>query len=373
MKPPRSHRKLGSRKRRSTQHAPGLGGLAGHVGISFWAMPSVTIAFARTMAKAAGMTLTDDGALISDGTVVYRVRPLENGRVNEIDYFNLTEWIRTNHPDEVALIRAYAELIQIDDLGVLGLAMKTAPTLRASLQRVERYYRLVTDTAVFRLDEAGDPAFLAIEGQTADHPVLGFRNEAAMAGSAINMKRIVGADLTFKFVSFRHTCRGDPDRYAAHFGCPVRFDADSDAIAFEPATLSLPNRLGDPAVSDFLTAHLETEISSLADTPSLASALVRRLTPALSNGLPQAAQVAREMGLSERTLYRRLADECLTFRDVLGQAQCGLAQELLRDSDASIAEIAFLTGFSEQSTFSRAFKRWLGQAPAQFRQRASKA
>jgi len=334
-------------------------------------MPSVTNAFARTMAKAAGMTLTDDGALIFDGAVVHRVQPLDNGRVQDIDYFNLTEWIRDNHPDEIALIRAYAELIQTDDLGVLGLAIKTAPTLRASLQRVERYYRLVTDTAIFHLDETGDPAFLAIEGQTAHHPILAFRNETAMAGFAVNIRRIVGADLTFKFVSFRHSCRSNPELYAAHFGCPFRFGADRDAIAFDPATLCLPNRLGDQAVSDFLTAHLETEKSSIEDAPSLARTLVHRLTPALSNGLPQAAQIARDMGLSERTLYRRLADEGLTFRDVLGQAQSSLAQELLRDSDASIAEIAFLTGFSEQSTFSRAFKRWVGQAPAQFRQHSS--
>jgi AraC-like DNA-binding protein len=84
--------------------------------------------------------------------------------------------------------------------------------------------------------------------------------------------------------------------------------------------------------------------------------------------VPQAAEIARDMAMSERTLYRRLAEEGLTFRDVLTEAQSSLAQELLRDSDSSIAEIAFLTGFSEQSTFSRAFKRWVGLAPAQFRQ-----
>ncbi|WP_299628094.1 AraC family transcriptional regulator [uncultured Tateyamaria sp.] len=317
------------------------------------------------------MTLTDDGALISDGAVVHRIRPLESSRLQDTDFFNLTEWIRNNHNDEITLMKAYAELIQTDDLGVLGLAIKTAPTLRTSLQRVERYYRLVTDTAIYHLDETGSPAFLAIEGQTAHHPVLAFRNETAMAGFAVNMKRIVGGELTFEFVSFRHSCRSHADRYAEYFGCPVRFDSERDAIAFDPAVLDLPNRLGDQAVSDFLTAHLETEISSLADTPSLASTLVRRLTPALSNGLPQAAKIARDIGLSERTLYRRLADEGLTFRDVLAQAQSALAQELLRDSDASIAEIAFLTGFSEQSTFSRAFKRWVGQAPAQFRQQSS--
>jgi AraC-like DNA-binding protein len=131
--------------------------------------------------------------------------------------------------------------------------------------------------------------------------------------------------------------------------------------------LNLPNCLGDAAVSDFLTGHLEREIGSLQADVSVRAALLRRITPALSDGVPQAADIARDMGMSERTLYRRLAAEGLTFRDVLTEAQSSLAKDLLRDSDNSIAEIAFLTGFSEQSTFSRAFKRWFGQAPAQFR------
>lgn len=333
-------------------------------------MPSVTDAFARVMARAAGMTLRDDGALVSEGVVVRRLPQPADGRLADTDYFDLLEWIRLEHGDDVALVDAYAKLIGVDDIGVLGLAIKTAPTLRASLERVERYWRVVTDTAVYRLEDSGDPAFFTFQTRTEHHPVLEFRNEGALAGFARNMRLFVEGELVLDHVSFRHACRGEPGRYAALFGCPARFGADRDAIALKPVMLDLPNRLGDAAVSNFLTAHLETEIGSLEDDPSIRAALLRRLTPALSNGAPQAADVARDMGMSERTLYRRLAEEGLTFRDVLMQAQSTLAQDLLRDSRNSIAEIAFLTGFAEQSTFSRAFKRWVGQAPAQFRRRA---
>lgn len=198
--------------------------------------------------------------------------------------------------------------------------------------------------------------------------MLEFRTEGALAAFARNMRLFVDGDLTLDHVSFRHACRCDPHRYAAMFDCPVRFNAARDAIALAPAMLDRPNRLGDAAVSDFLTAHLETEIGPLEGDPSLRAELLRRLTPALSNGVPQAAGIAADMGMSERTLYRRLAEEGRTFRDVVVEAQSSLAQDLLRDSDSSIAEIAFLTGFSEQSTFSRAFKRWTGEAPARFRQ-----
>jgi AraC-like DNA-binding protein len=331
-------------------------------------MPRVTNAFARAMARAAGMTLNDDGTLVSGGVVLRRLPGPVDGHLSDTDYFDLLDWIRRGHDDEVALLEAYAASIRIDDIGALGLAIKTAPTLRSSLERVERYWRVVTDTAVYRLDTSGDPAFLTIEARTDPHPVLAFRNEGALAGFARNMGLFVDGDLVLDHVLFRHECRCDPDRYAAHFGCPVRFGADRDAIALKPAMLDLPNRLGDVAVSDFLTAHLESEIGSLENDRSLRAALLRRLTPALSNGVPQASDLARDMGMSERTLYRRLAEEGLTFRDVLTEAQSSLAQDLLRGSGNSIAEIAFLTGFSEQSSFSRAFKRWVGQAPAQFRQ-----
>ncbi len=319
------------------------------------------------MAHAAGMTLTAEGELLADGAVVRRFRPARNDKLEDVDYFDILDCIREFRGDDVALLDAYAEQVQADHLGVLGLAIKTAPTLRESLQRVERYYRLVTDTAVYRLDVKGDPAFLIFEPRSAHNATLEFRNEGALAGFARNMHRLVGSDLAFEFVSFRHTCRSDPARYADLFGCPVSFGSDRDAIAVRPHMLDLSNRLGDAAVSDFVTDHLEAEFGSLDKDASLANKLIHRLTPTLSNGLPQAAAIARDMGMSERTLYRRLAKEGLTFRDVVGRAQSALAQEMLRESDVSIAEVAFLTGFSEQSTFSRAFKRWVGQAPAQFR------
>ncbi|MVO18272.1 AraC family transcriptional regulator [Parasedimentitalea huanghaiensis] len=334
-------------------------------------MPSVTNAFARAMAEAAGMTLTDEGALCSNGTVVFRVPKPVDGQIADTDYFDLIDWIRDSHTDEVRLVEAYASAIQTDDLGVLGLAIKTAPTLRASLRRAERYFRLVTDTAVYQLVEKGEIAFWVFQSQTLHRTALELRNECALAGFARNMHRFVGPGLALHSVSFRHACRCDPDRYAAHFGCPVKFNSDQDAIQLKTEMLDLSNRLGDKAVSKFLTGHLESKINLLEGSPSLGCTLLHHLTPTLSTGLPQAADIAREMGMSERTLYRRLAKEGLTFRDVLAKAQSSLAQKLLRDDKVSIAEIAFLTGFSEQSTFTRAFKRWVGKAPAQFRQQSS--
>jgi len=336
-------------------------------------MATVTATFAQILAAAAGYTLSDDGMVSIEDRVVHRARVDVGNRMTDADYFSLVEWITNTHPDRAALVLAYADRLHMDDLGALGLAIRTAPTLRQSLTRAERYFRLITDTVRYRLDESGPLAVFRIESQTAPHEVLDFRNECALAAFARNLIRLGGDDLAFEEVSFRHPCKADAARYAAGLGCPVRFAADQDAIIVPSDMLNLPNRLGDPAVAAFLIAHLDDQIEAMADGRSLAETLLHQLSTSLSNGVPTAVDVARDLGMSERTFYRRLSDEGMTFQGLLQQAQQSLAKDLLTRGECSIAEIAFLTGFSEQSTFSRAFKRWVGEPPASFRRNALRA
>lgn len=191
-----------------------------------------------------------------------------------------------------------------------------------------------------------------------------------MAGFYVDMRRFVGPSLALTEVTFRHPCRGEAQRYAEFFGCPTRFDAQQDAFFFAPDVLDLPNQLGDPAVSDFILSHLETALTALAPEVSLEAELHHHLSRALSTGVPAAAEVARALGMSERTFYRRLSEAGLTYKAVVQTVQQDLAEDLLSRNVCSIAEVAFLTGFSEQATFSRAFKRWVGTPPANFRRQS---
>jgi AraC-like DNA-binding protein len=333
-------------------------------------MATVTATFARVMAAAAGYALSDSGVVSVGDRVMHRVRVDDGNRMTDADYFTLINWITSQHPDRAALVLAYADAIHMDDLGALGLAIRTAPTLRDSLIRAQRYYWLLTDTVRYRLDESGQRAVFSIENHTAPHPVIDFRNECALAAFVKNFIRLGGDGLSFEEIRFRHPCMADPDAYARGLGCPVRFEANEDAIVLRSDMLDLPNRLGDQAVAAFMTAHLDDQISSMPDETSLTDTLLHRLSTSLSNGAPPAAEIARDLGMSERTFYRRLSDEGKTYQGLLQQAQQSLARDLLARSTCSIAEIAFLTGFSEQSTFSRAFKRWCGEPPASFRRTA---
>ncbi len=330
-------------------------------------MTNVTIAFAKAMARANGWSLTDEGTLLSDGTPIGLLHAEADGYIANSEYMDLIERVRAGHPNQARLVADYARSISPEALGVLGLAVKTAPDLRSSLKLIERYYRLITETAIYRLDEGSELSVFRIEGRCAPHPALGFRNECALAGVLSNLRKLLDGSLAVSQVSFRHAPAASPEEYKAVFGCDVVFGAEFDAITLPSSALDLSNRLGDAAVSDYMLAHLQESYGRLRREPPLLRDLLRRMTHLLQNGAPQASEIARDMGMSERTLYRRLAAEGRSYRDVLTEAQMTLAQSLLQGGDCSIAEIAFLTGFSEQSTFSRAFKRHVGQAPAQFR------
>lgn len=331
-------------------------------------MASVASVFATTLTRAAGFELNADGEVLSGGEILFRLNSSTAHKIPDSAYFELVGWLQKQKKDDPELVFSYARELRSNDLGALGLAAKSAPTLRDSLLRLERYFRLVTDTAVYRLNEESALALFSLETCTPDHPALQLRDECALAAMAEKIKTFGIGEVELDHVSFKHGCRGDPARFEAFFGCTVLFGANRNALALAPDILNRPNKLGDQGISEFLVRHLDTEIQQLSGSRSLKEEVLDHLASRLSEGVPQASDVAVQMGMSERTFYRRLADENLSYRDVLKDAQLSLAQELLTGSSCSIAEVAFLTGFSEQSTFSRAFKRWVGEAPAQFRQ-----
>ena len=332
-------------------------------------MASVLPLFLRVMCASAGMVLEPDGRVTRDGRVLTRVPLTPEGRIDGAAYFTAVNWVRQMAGDDAALVAGYADRLDLDAIGVLGLAFKTAPTLRGSLTRIERYYALVTDSVVYRLEEEGPEARFVIEARTPADPAHGFRNACAFAAFAARMTAFVGEGLRLSEVTFRHEVPEGAERYAAIFGCPVRFGAGWDAIMLDRAMLDLPNRLGDPGLSDFLTGQLEAAAAQAA--PDVQARIARYLGPALPGGVPSAAAAARALGMSERTLFRRLAEAGLTYQGVVREAQEARARDLLARGDCAIAEVAFLTGFAEQSTFSRAFKRWTGMPPAAFRKGAT--
>ena len=329
-------------------------------------MSKVVVIFAQTIAHAAGLLLNSDGQLLQEDKVVLRVK-ITDGRITMADHCAVMGWIVENMDGRAAIALRHAHGLDIDKIGPLGLAYKAAPDLRGSIHRLVRYFMLLSDSATYSLDPVGADHLLQLKVPNADHPALTLMAEAALALAVQVMRRISVEDVTPLAVLFRHDPPDDVHLLQDFFECEVRYGQTANGLLFSEETLSKPNRLGDAALSEFLTTHLEKERTARLPAKTLAERVLVRISKSLSEGVPKAANLAIELGMSERTLHRRLADDGHSYRDLCDRTRKTLATNLLRETEHSLAEVAFLTGFSEQSAFTRAFKRWQGQTPAEFR------
>lgn len=261
--------------------------------------------------------------------------------------------------------------MRLDEYGALGLAFKAATTLGASYARVERYARLWTGVAEYELRSATEGSLFILH--RAGERRLGMRlsNEATLASAVSIARQVCPVPLAPMEVLVQHPAPRSIAAHEAWFGCPVRFGADLDAILYSEETLARPNILGDEGISKYLSTHLDAELSEISREPTLVTQAKASIAQALSEGAPKMADIAQGLGLSARSFHRRLSEHGMNFQTLTEQTRRSLAEGLLQDESRSLAEIAFLTGFSEQSAFTRAFKRWVGTTPASYRKEVS--
>lgn len=258
--------------------------------------------------------------------------------------------------------------MRCDDYGAFGLAFKSAPNLLSSYARIERYGRVVTSIANFRIDQSGGAVFMEVIPGREHRQGLTMTNELALS-AATSLSREVSNNGSFSPTAIHLMADrpSDDTAYRDHFRCPIRYRANRDAIELTTKTAHRQNRLSDDGMSRFFETHLEGELSALRQEPTLGEQTKVAIASALSEGTPKMEDIARGLGFSARSFHRRLADNGLTFQMLAEETRRELAKGLLRDERYSLADIAFLTGFSEQSSFTRAFKRWVGRTPAGYR------
>lgn len=288
--------------------------------------------------------------------------------VADTDYYEFFERVARADPNGVELPLRVGASMRSGDYGAFGLAWKSAQTLRGSFRRAERYARVLTSVASYQAEEAGEGVYMRLH-RDGDRGKAGLRlsNEATIASVAAISGEVSTAELRPLAVYFRHAAPGSTAAHERHFGCPVHFDTDRDALLVSQETADAPNRLGDPSIVRFFDAHLDEELAKLDDAVSLERRLKNRIARSLSQGVPTVSSIAGQLGMSGRTLQRRLSERGHSFQGLVDEARRELAQRLLSETDYPLAEVSFLTGFSEQSAFNRAFKRWAGQTPRSYR------
>lgn len=259
--------------------------------------------------------------------------------------------------------------LESDDYGTLGLSWRTCWLAREVLDRLERYMVLVTDHGSISIFEEGGFTRLTLV-RDAFRKGLEIANEASFVMINQVLREVTGKDIYPTEVCFKHRSN-ESVAFSDYFNCEVVFDASDYSIVYKTEELNIPTIKADRSIQKFLDERMDEEKKGIhSNMDVLLTDLHKLIEESLPSGIPSIIQVAEYLGMSGRTLKRRLSDKGLTFRDYVQKIQREMSLQLLTSSSQSMSEIAFQTGFSEQSAFNRAFKRWMGQSPVDYRRSA---
>lgn len=258
----------------------------------------------------------------------------------------------------------YAAKINVDDYDVLGFAVKTADDLGAAVERTVRYHHLWTDSSRWQLRRGSGVLEMVFVRDGARDLGMRCANEAALGETTAIARQLGGSAMRPLRVRFRHPAPPDLRAHREHFDAPLEFDAERDSVEFAADLLAQPLARRDPAMSKFFVGQLEQRAGGEKPLRLALEALIRE---ALPSGPPGIEDVARRLGMSARTLQRRLAEQDTSFLDVLEDTRRSLAAQLVAEPGRPLAEVAFLLGFAELRGFYRAFRRWTGETPAAYR------
>lgn len=259
-----------------------------------------------------------------------------------------------------------AEQVQPASLHALGLSVLASETLSDALQRVARYSRIVSNAADVSVEKDGGLTRVRIRIPGHGIP-LAFEAFDAFIGNMVKMGRMLTQrDVNPSRLELMRPEPPDSAPYEEFFRCPIVFGAPGYCIHFDSRYLDEPLPSANPALAQ-LNDQVIVDYLARFDRSQIAVQVRNLIIQRLPSGEPSQEEVARALNMSTRSLQRRLREEDSSYKILLEDTRRELACQYLKQQDVSIGEITYLLGFSDQSNFTRAFKRWLGQAPGEFR------
>ncbi|HEX6276735.1 MAG TPA: AraC family transcriptional regulator ligand-binding domain-containing protein [Polyangiaceae bacterium] len=260
--------------------------------------------------------------------------------------------------------------LKAGDFGILDYVIRNSRTLGESLERLARYTHVNNSIADCVLEIDSERARVAfVQPPTVSSAFTRLSATAWLASCVVIVRQLVGAEFAPVEALLPNPEPGaaDRDAYRELLRCPLRFGAPSAAFVVPRVELGRAVENADPALAELIEPHLERALAE-AGASSRAAVPVRRVLVAMLGGQePTLERVAKRLATTPRTLQRRLRDEHTTFQDLLDSVRHELALVHVGKQAASIDEIAWLLGFSNGSAFHRAFKRWTGVTPGEFR------
>jgi len=326
----------------------------------------VSVTLVRSLFEELARNGDDPAPLLARAGVDLDLLDDPNARLDAATYDRLHE-LALELTGDPALGLHMAEHVQLTAFHVVGFLTVHCRTLRQAIELFARYRQLLSHCEPPRLREEGGRAILTCAFVAGSDRCNQLRAEFGIASMVRIARAVLGASQPPYLVEFTHDAPDHADEYERVLGCPVQFGREAIVIHFDARMLDAPHIHANPELRKLLESEAERHLASLTAPRCLWARVRALIVDEYGRGRPSMPQIARRLGMSARSLRRRLDGEGRTYTEVAEEAMADVARRLLDEPDTTIQAIADRLGFSEPSAFHRAFKRWTGQTPGQFR------
>lgn len=261
-----------------------------------------------------------------------------------------------------------AEALPFGAYKVIDFLAGSSTSVGEGLTRVARYFPLINSVVGFRIDAGVDRVTFRCSVGAPDTVPLAYM-EYALAAVVTRCRHAFQLRFPLERVEFAYPRPQDVSEHERIFESSVRFGTEHTQLVLARSVWNASVPRGDAGLCAVLEQHAQMLLESLPKDPGILGQTREAIHAELRGGDPSLDNVAKKLGMSNRTLQRRLRDEGVTYAEVLDDLRTSIAQVYLDQDGVSICEAGYLLGFAEQSSFSRAFKRWTGSTPGEYRQR----
>ncbi len=292
-------------------------------------------------------------------------------RVPIDEWWTLLDSLARLHPAPALGVRL-GQLIQLEDIGVLGYLAASCETLSQALQRLQRFQPLLHNMSFSWAELKGEHLYFCWDhsGGRSTAP----SNEMIVAGLLTVLNTLVAPHKVAPIrVTFRNPGPERPVEHERLFGCEVAFSCPQFALIIPAADIELPINSRDPHLLALMDQQAEAFMATVPKPDDFLEEFQRYLLQGLEEGQLSMGWLSERLGIPLRSLYRALETRGYTYKEMLDDLRLQLAQRYLADPALSLSEIALMLGYSEHSAFTRAFKAWTGRTPLRFRRQLQSA
>lgn len=334
------------------------------------ALGTTSVAALRQYVRAAESAGIDIQNLFTHAGLNPDILDTDDGRIEGEQFQTFIHQLCLETRDPILGLKT-GDFVQPGSYSVLGYITMSCSTLGEAVARIAPFERLVGDMGSTRLAVHGDELTLTWNCNYTD-PVVRPQLVDNVFASWVNYARWLAdnEEASPSLVKLRRPSPGpDLERaYEERWHCPIQFSSDQDSVTLKKDLLETRLRQPDPLLRKTLEAHALSQLASLETGDDLPSKVRHSIQQQLMQGITRQDMVAEDLGMTRRTLQRKLSQEGVSYQQLLDDVRQTMAEDYLRNSELAIPDIALRLGYSETTSFHRKFKAVTGKTPGEFRQ-----